>query len=84
MLSVKEKILEVFSGNISLFAYRDQHRIPTTDVEKNDLLQAGLGEKEIIFSDLNLSAEGFCITTFLSFKMLGYSNCANASLLSGT
>ena len=26
-------------------AYRDQHRIPTTDVEKDDLLQAGLGEK---------------------------------------
>ena len=28
-------------------AYHDQRKIPTTDAEKDDLLQAGLGEKEI-------------------------------------
>lgn len=28
-------------------AYHDQRKIPTIDAEKDDLLQAGLGEKEI-------------------------------------
>ncbi len=40
-------------------AYRGQERIPTTDVEKDDLLQAGLGEKEIIFEDLNIDTPKF-------------------------
>ena len=39
-------------------AYCDQTRIPTTDVEKDDLLQAGLGEKEI-FKDIDIDAEEF-------------------------
>ena len=40
-------------------AYRDQPRIPTSEVEKDDLLQSGLGEKEIVFYDMNLNAEQF-------------------------
>ena len=40
-------------------AYHDQTRIPTTDTEKDDLLQAGLGEKEIVFDDIEISAEDF-------------------------
>ncbi len=40
-------------------ACRGQERIPTTDVEKDDLLKAGLGEKEIIFEDVNIDAEKF-------------------------
>ncbi len=43
----------------SCLAYRGQIRIPTTDVEKDDLLQAGLGEKEISFHHMNASAEEF-------------------------
>lgn len=40
-------------------AYHDQVRIPTNDVDKDELLQAGLGEKEVIFSDLEVDAEEF-------------------------
>jgi len=36
-----------------------QDRIPTTDHEKDKLLMAGLGEKEIEFSSLTLSATDF-------------------------
>ena len=37
----------------------NQQRIPTTDAEKDKLLMAGLGEKEIEFTDLELSATEF-------------------------
>lgn len=40
-------------------AYHDQHRIPTTDTDKDDLLQAGLGEKDIEFEDLDLNTNEF-------------------------
>ena len=40
-------------------AYCHQTRVPTTDVEKDDLLKAGLGEKEICFNDLEIGAEEF-------------------------
>ena len=35
-------------------AYKDQHRIPTTDAEKDDLLKAGLGKKTIAFENLDM------------------------------
>ena len=34
-------------------AWRDQHKIPTMDVEKDDLLEAGLREKVIEFPSLD-------------------------------
>lgn len=40
-------------------AWRNQHKIPTTDTEKDDLLEAGLGEKVIEFSSLDASGEEF-------------------------
>lgn len=40
-------------------ALSDQQCIPTTDSEKDDLLEAGLGEKEIQFDDLNIDADEF-------------------------
>ena len=40
-------------------AYHDQSRIPTNDVDKDDLLRAGLGEKEIEFNNMELNADGF-------------------------
>ena len=40
-------------------AYHDQQRIPATDFEKEELYQAGLGEREILFSSLDISQEEF-------------------------
>ena len=40
-------------------AWCDQHKIPTTDVEKDDLLEAGLGEKVIEFPSLDANGEEF-------------------------
>ncbi len=69
-------------------AFHDQRRIPTTDVEKDDLLQAGLGEKEIWVNNLEMNAEEFRdllyfhypqLCTILSFVKLEDSDCANAS-----
>ena len=40
-------------------AWCDQHKIPTTDVEKDDLLEAGLGEKVIEFPSLDASGDEF-------------------------
>ena len=51
-------------------AYHDQIRIPTTDTEKDDLLQAGLGEKEIEFDDLELNAEEFRDLLYSQFPSL--------------
>ena len=36
-------------------AYHDQEKIPTTDVEKEDLFKAGLGEKVLEFPDMDIS-----------------------------
>ena len=40
-------------------AYRDQDRSPTTDADKDELFQAGLGEKEITFPSLDMDAAAF-------------------------
>ena len=40
-------------------AYHDQERIPATDAEKEELYQAGLGERELLFPSLELSQEEF-------------------------
>ena len=40
-------------------AYRDQGRIPTTDIDKDELYEAGLGMKEIEFDSVDMSAEEF-------------------------
>lgn len=40
-------------------AYHDQEKIPTTDVEKDDLFKAGLGEKVLEFPDMDISREVF-------------------------
>lgn len=52
-----------------------QQKIPTTDVEKDDLLEAGLGEKQIEFPSLDDTGETICSTPhILSYGMEG---CAN-------
>ena len=40
-------------------AYKNQKRIPTTEAEKEELYQAGLGDKEISFDDLHISQQEF-------------------------
>ena len=52
-------------------AYHNQSRIPTTDVDKDDLLRAGSGEKEIEFHNLDIDADEFrdlLYQHFLSLK----------------
>ena len=44
--------------------------MPTNEAEKDNLFDAGLGEKEIEFEDLNLSAEGFKEIILQSFPQL--------------
>lgn len=73
-------------------AYRDQERIPTTDWEKDELFQAGLGEKEISFTTLDMNAtefKGLLLESFPRLKdgggyqlMKGLPNSRNLEVLS--
>ena len=40
-------------------AYTDQSKMPATEFDKDELLQAGLGEKELLFDDIEISQEEF-------------------------
>lgn len=40
-------------------AKKDQQRIPTTDIDKDELLEAGLGEKNIEFETLEMDGNEF-------------------------
>ena len=51
-------------------AYHDQTKIPTTDVEKDDLLCAGLGEKEIEFYNLEIGSDEFRELLYKHFRRL--------------
>ena len=51
-------------------AFRDQSRQPTTDADKEELYQAGLGEKEIEFESLDLSQLEFRELLYTSFPRL--------------
>lgn len=51
-------------------AYRDQDRSPTTDADKDELFQAGLGEKEIMFPSLDMDASAFKELLLESFPKL--------------
>ena len=51
-------------------AYCDQCKIPTSDVEKDDLLRASLGEKEVSFESLELSADEFKKVLFEAYPQL--------------
>ena len=53
--------------------------MPTTEEEKDELFEAGLGEKEILFDELDLPAEEFKEVVLHSFPQLrqagGYQLC---------
>ena len=51
-------------------AFCDQDKIPTCDADKDELLRAGLGEKEIKFYDLNIEAEEFRDLLYKEFPSL--------------
>lgn len=51
-------------------AYRDQDRIPTMDADKDELFKAGLGEKEVSFSSLDMNATAFKELLFDLFSRL--------------
>ena len=51
-------------------AYTGQERIPTTEFDKEKLYQAGLGEKEVVFDDLDLSEEDFKEVILQAFPRL--------------
>lgn len=40
-------------------AYKDQTRTPASDLDKDELYQAGLEEKDICFPTLDITPEGF-------------------------
>ena len=44
--------------------------MPTTEEEKDELFEAGLGEKEILFDELDLPAEEFKKVVLHSFPQL--------------
>ena len=48
----------------------DQPKIPTTDTEKDELFKAGLGEKEVEFPSLDMSAEEFTDVLYCTFPKL--------------
>ena len=51
-------------------AYHDQENIPLTDVEKEELYLAGLGEQEINFPTLALQTDEFQELLYESFPRL--------------
>lgn len=58
---------------------KDQTTIPTTAAEKERLICAGLGEKKVVFDDIDCSAGEFRETLFTAFPKLkeggGYQLC---------
>ena len=54
-LSASDKRRVVWRHKFVCLGYRDQDRIPSTDAEKEELYQAGLGERELEFESLDLN-----------------------------
>ena len=77
--AVKEEVSRLFNKKIKpatskhkfvCLASTDQSRIPTTDVDKELLYQAGLGEKEIFFEQLDIDAVEFREILYQTFPKL--------------
>ena len=51
-------------------AYVGQSRLPTSEAEKDNLFEAGLGEKEVEFEKLDISTEEFKELLFSAFPKL--------------
>ena len=59
--SKRRKVQKKYAWRHKFFclAYTDQDKCPTYEADKDELYQAGLGEKEIVFEDVNISQEEF-------------------------
>ena len=57
-------------AQVFLLAYVGQARIPTSESEKDDLFDAGLGEKDVEFEQLDISADEFKEVIFSVFPKL--------------
>ena len=51
-------------------AYKDQAKTPTTEFEKEQLRKSGLGEKEIVFTSLDIDSGAFKEILLDSFPKL--------------
>ena len=51
-------------------AYVGQSHLPSSEAEKDDLFEAGLGEKEVEFDQLDISADEFKEILFEAFPQL--------------
>ena len=60
----------VWKHRFVCLAYHDQEKIPTADVEKDDLFAAGLGEKEVEFETLDMNGEEFRDLLYREFPKL--------------
>ena len=60
----------VWKHKFYCLAYTGQNRIPTTDADKEELFQAGLGEREVEFESLDMTQEDFKELIFASFPRL--------------
>ena len=61
----------VWKHNFFCLGYVGQDRVPTTDADKEELFQAGLGEREVEFESLEMTPEEFKAVIFASFPRLG-------------
>ena len=60
----------VWKHKFFCLAYTGQDRVPTTDADKEELFQAGLGEREIEFQSLDMTQEEFKELIVASFPRL--------------
>ena len=70
--SKRPKVLKKCAWRHKFFclAYTVQDKSPTYEADKDELYQAGLGEKEILFEDVNISQEEFHEVIFDHFPRL--------------
>lgn len=65
-----KKAKTVWRHKFVCLAYTVQDRSPTTDFDKEELYRAGLGEKEIVFENLDISQSEFRNIILESFPRL--------------
>ncbi len=66
----KQEKPAVWQHRFVCLAYQEQDRVPTTDVEKEELYLAGLGEKTVEFESLQLTKEQFKAVIYKAFPPL--------------
>ena len=79
LVSGNKKKKSTWKHKFYCLAYVGQSRLPTSEAEKDDLFEAGLGEKEVEFDQLDISADEFKEVLCEAFPQLrdagGYQIC---------